>query len=241
MMNSSNRGAPTPSKIFHPGTERTKTKAGNIKNIRKRYTSANQRYFAVVFPRAFDRGIGKRMKGMGQKIKIAEMLKKRWQKASCRPFLKPCPSFDDASAANRPVAVVPMLEPKVSGYMRSSLISPMPTIGVNVDVKMELLWTRIVKPAPTRRDRYPAKVDTQHLSSACTPMLTIFLMMMAIFPCSKEWRSLTITTKQMQRMTKAMISRITPATESDRFVLENSAEPAKENSYLVCYIICQKV
>ncbi len=41
-----------------------------------------------------------------------------------------------------------MFEPKVSGYILSSLITPTPTRGVRADVKIEELWTNTVIPAP---------------------------------------------------------------------------------------------
>ena len=45
---------------------------------------------------------------------------------------------------------LPMFDPNVSGYVLSIVITPIPTNGVRVDVKIELLWTRIVMAAPKR-------------------------------------------------------------------------------------------
>ena len=53
-----------------------------------------------------------------------------------------------------PVAVVPMLEPSVSGYILSKWMTPTPTRGVMADVKIDELCTRIVIPAPSRMATY---------------------------------------------------------------------------------------
>lgn len=81
-------------------------------------------------------------------MRMPEMLKKRWQKATCSD--RGMDSASCASADKIPVIVVPILEPRVRGYIRSSSITPMPTSGVKVEVKIELLCTRMVKPAPKR-------------------------------------------------------------------------------------------
>ncbi|KAK2717522.1 hypothetical protein QYM36_006341, partial [Artemia franciscana] len=60
-----------------------------------------------------------------------------------------------ANAAIKDVVVVPMFEPRVSGYTRSTVITPTPTRGVRADVKTEDDWTRKVKNAPTINARYP--------------------------------------------------------------------------------------
>ena len=75
------------------------------------------------------------------------MLKNKGQRAICNAFSKfdPC----DAKAASRPVVVVPIFDPRVSGYILFKLITPIPTSGVKVEVKTELLWTRNVSAAPT--------------------------------------------------------------------------------------------
>lgn len=86
------------------------------------------------------------MHGIGKKSKIPVMLKKRWQRANCRA--RSMVEGDEARAARIPVAVVPMLEPNVNGYIRSNLRHPTPTNGVKADVKTDELWTRIVIPAP---------------------------------------------------------------------------------------------
>ena len=43
---------------------------------------------------------------------------------------------------------LPMLEPKVSSYARSRVRTPLPTIGVNIDVKDEEDWTKKVMTPP---------------------------------------------------------------------------------------------
>ena len=60
-------------------------------------------------------------------------------------------SGEAARAARSEVVVVPMFDPNVSGYIRFKLTTPMPTRGVNVEVKTELDWTRKVRRAPTNR------------------------------------------------------------------------------------------
>lgn len=78
---------------------------------------------------------------------MPDMLKNRWQKAIWSALSK----FDElARAANTPVAVVPMLAPRVNGKARSRDTTPTPIRGVRADVKMELDWTNIVNPAPTK-------------------------------------------------------------------------------------------
>ena len=52
-----------------------------------------------------------------------------------------------------PVAVVPMLEPRVRGYILSNDITPTPTSGVIAEVKIELLCTTKVIAAPIRMAR----------------------------------------------------------------------------------------
>ena len=55
------------------------------------------------------------------------------------------------------VVVVPMLAPRVKGYIRSIVITPIPTNGVRADVKTELDCTRIVIPVPIKMAIYPVK------------------------------------------------------------------------------------
>ena len=70
-------------------------------------------------------------------MRIPMMLKNKWNKAPCIVFLN-ASDPDCVKAANMAVPVVPMLDPKKSGYTFSSSTRPMPTIGVTVEVNMEL-------------------------------------------------------------------------------------------------------
>ena len=74
------------------------------------------------------------------------MLKRVWQRAICKAKLRVLGG--ELSAANIPVIVVPMLDPKIRGKTRSIETRPMPTNGVRVDVKTELLWMITVRAAP---------------------------------------------------------------------------------------------
>lgn len=49
-----------------------------------------------------------------------------------------CPS-ELARAAKSPVAVVPMFDPNVRGYILSNVMTPTPTRGVIAEVNTELL------------------------------------------------------------------------------------------------------
>lgn len=149
-------GIPTPNKHHTLMSERPKMERGRKKNMRMRYMMANQRYFAVVLPSFLASMIGIfRIKGMGYQRRMPEMLKKRWQSAIWILFSSLSPEL--AMAASRPVAVVPMLEPRVNGYIRSRVMTPTPTSGVRAEVKTELLWTKKVMPAPTRMAAYPVR------------------------------------------------------------------------------------
>lgn len=75
------------------------------------------------------------------------MLKNKWTRDICKVSCRA--SGEAANAARRAVVVVPMLDPRVSGYTRSIEMTPMPTSGVRVEVKTELDWTIKVIPAPT--------------------------------------------------------------------------------------------
>jgi len=54
-----------------------------------------------------------------------------------------------------PVRVVPMLAPRVKGYICSKRSTPRPTKGVSVEVVMEDDWTTMVIPAPMIMATYP--------------------------------------------------------------------------------------
>jgi hypothetical protein len=143
------KGAHTASKTYHPARESPNTMAGKQKNIKIKYAIGNHRYLAVSSPRNIANFMGTfLMKGTGYQIIIPDILKYKWQKATCMALGKACPV--DAKLANIPVAVVPIFDPKVNGYILSMLSTPIPTNGVRVDVKMELDWTRTVRPAPIK-------------------------------------------------------------------------------------------
>lgn len=148
------------------------------------------------------------MKGTGYQMRIPDILKNKWQKATCMASGKVSP--DDAKLASNPVAVVPIFDPKVKGYIRSMLRTPIPTNGVMVDVKIELDWTRIVIPAPSIMATYPVR----KLNFPGKSELTNFLRALAILPRSREFSSLTISTRQTQRMKRAMKSKMAPMAPS---------------------------
>ena len=52
-----------------------------------------------------------------------------------------------------------------------------------------------------------------------------FLIILAILPLSAEWSSLTMSTRQMQRMASATTRMMMPATVSDKSPFEKSASP----------------
>ena len=54
-----------------------------------------------------------------------------------------------ADAVSTPVMHVPMLAPSTTGYMRSIVMTPMPTRGVRAEVVIEEDWTQMVSPSPT--------------------------------------------------------------------------------------------
>ena len=62
-------------------------------------------------------------------------------------------SGSDASEAKIAVTVVPMFAPSVSGYILLMCSTPTPTSGVMAEVKMELLCTSMVSPAPMKMAR----------------------------------------------------------------------------------------
>jgi hypothetical protein len=63
-------------------------------------------------------------------------------------------SLSEARAANMAVVVVPMLLPRVRGYILSMLITPSPTRGVRVEVNTLLLCSRKVKITPIIMNKY---------------------------------------------------------------------------------------
>ncbi|CAG0922127.1 unnamed protein product [Notodromas monacha] len=69
-----------------------------------------------------------------------------YHRAACRESLMW--SGPAARAARTAVDVVPTLEPRHRGYMRSRVTRPMPANGVRAEVKTELDWTRKVMMAP---------------------------------------------------------------------------------------------
>jgi len=58
-------GRPTQKRTIVPPSKRPSTMVGSTKNIPSKYRMANQRYFAVSFPRNLASGNGNRIKGIG--------------------------------------------------------------------------------------------------------------------------------------------------------------------------------
>ena len=137
------------------------------------------------------------------------MLKNRWQNAICRAFWRSL-VLSFAIAAIIPVVVVPMFAPSVSGYIRSMLTTPTPTRGVMADVKIELDWTKIVRPMPMTMAMYPVKYLHFPGNSALMNFFIPFLM----FPWRSEFRVLTMANKQMQRRARASTRRMAPRAPS---------------------------
>ena len=103
---------------------------------------ANQRYLAVVSPSFLAIRIGTFLiNGTGNHNRIPEILKNRWHMETLSEFSKSSPSC--ASAASTEVNVVPILDPSVSGYILSIVITPIPQSGVNALVNILDDWTRI--------------------------------------------------------------------------------------------------
>ena len=73
-----------------------------------------------------------RQAGMGYQTRMPEMLKKRCARAVCMAVI-----LSDTRADMMAVKVVPMLAPRVRGYICSSWMIPMPTRGVSVEVVIE--------------------------------------------------------------------------------------------------------
>ena len=80
---------------------------------------------------------------------------------------------------NIAVKVVPIFEPRKSGYTVSTLTKSIPTMGVKVEVKIELDWTKMVHPAPTNKRKYPKAILAQALSNVG---LTTFFIVVARVP-----------------------------------------------------------
>ena len=187
---------------------------------------ANHRYLAVVLPSILARWIGTlRMKGTGYQTRIPLILKNRWHNAIWRLLSSLSPEL--ARAARRPVAVVPMFEPSVSGNILSSLITPRPTRGVMADVKTELLCTMKVMPAPTMM----AKTPVNCLKGPGRSEFMVFWMIPAIRPLRQEWRSLTIKTRQVHSMMRDRRSKRPPTALSDKpasAIYLNKYSPARQ-------------
>merc|ERR1719495_973786 len=136
------------------------------------------------------------------------MLKQRWTRAIwIASFSFPF----EAKAARRLVVVVPIFDPKVSGYARSSDTKPAPARGVRVLVKTLLDWTMIVSPAPTTITRYPV---TQPKYLTGISLLTPFFMISLTFSPSKELRILTRPMRQPHNISRETVRSITPAAVS---------------------------
>ena len=89
---------------------------------------------------------------MGKNTRIPKILKSRWHTAIWTACCRDSGSL--AMAASMEVVVVPMLLPRVRGYIRSRLITPMPTRGVRVEVNTLELCSRKVRIVPTTRNMY---------------------------------------------------------------------------------------
>ena len=131
------------------------------------------------------------------------------------------PALPEAIAASMLVAVVPMLAPRVRGKTRSMWMTPIPTRGVKVDVKMELLCTKNVTPAPIKMAKYPVK----NLAYPGKSALTTFLIMLAMDPCNREWRSFTMRRRHTHNVTRAANKTISPTSVSLRLVSEKRWSP----------------
>lgn len=150
MMSKIKIGPPTASSTYHPGTLNPNTNAGRPRKEINRYIIANHLYLAVVFPKIFARRTGIfLMNGTGYQIKMPDMLKNKWHSETCNDLRTDWRS-SDAIAARIAVHVVPIFEPRVSGYILSSVITPTPTRGVSAEVKMLDDCTSIVMRAPIR-------------------------------------------------------------------------------------------
>mmetsp|Transcript_67405 Transcript_67405/g.130266 ORF Transcript_67405/g.130266 Transcript_67405/m.130266 type:complete len:280 (-) Transcript_67405:1037-1876(-) len=141
-------GSPTNTSAAQCARDNARSNPGKAPKTKKMYTSGNQRRSAAKLPRplAMPSGIA-RMHGIGNHMRVPKRLKNRWANATARPV----GMLLLASAARMPVTVVPMFAPTVKGNILSSLMRPMPTKGVRVEVVMLLDWNRIVTPAPNKR------------------------------------------------------------------------------------------
>lgn len=108
------KGPTVATMICQPAKERPKNKAGRRKNTTSMYTTANQRYLAVMLPSFLAVEIGTFLvAGTAYQRQIPDKLKKRWQRAICSDKYSLLPSL--ASEAKMAVKVVPMLDPRVRG------------------------------------------------------------------------------------------------------------------------------
>mmetsp|Transcript_19754 Transcript_19754/g.54936 ORF Transcript_19754/g.54936 Transcript_19754/m.54936 type:complete len:329 (+) Transcript_19754:240-1226(+) len=174
--------------------ERPRRASGRIKNMTMMYTNGNPRQKRVAFPswRAAARGIW-RMNGTGYQMRIPEMLKNKWARATRRALV---PSV--TKAERMAVPVVPMLAPRVSGSICSRRRTPIPTSGVSAEVVMEEDWTTMVIPAPSTMARYPL-------------MLVALWMMRVEVPRSIFWSMVTMAKRQTKRIPMEMMKMMNPA------------------------------
>ena len=163
----------------------------------------------------------RRSTGIGNQIKIPVMLKKRWQKATCNAAANF--PLELAKAASRPVAVVPMFEPRVSGYIRFSEMIPMPTRGVSAEVNIELLCKIKVNSAPIKIVTYPVRKESFPGNLASTVLRTT----MASRPFRAQCRSLTMRIRQTHKVRRETTSRMAPTAASDRLLCPNIWWPMK--------------
>ena len=99
----------------------------------------------------------------------------------------------------------------------------MPTRGVRIEVKAELLWTRKVTTAPTSMAKYPVNHEKGPGKSA----LITFRTMPAIGPLRSELRAFTMKSSERTMARRAKITRIAPAGASPMY----PGKPVPRNKY----------
>lgn len=87
-------------------------------------------------------------KGTGYHMTIPVMLKNRWHIEICSEGFSVLESC--ANELSIEVTVVPILDPSVSGYILSTVRTPMPTSGVRAEVNILEDCTSIVRIAPIK-------------------------------------------------------------------------------------------
>lgn len=128
-----------------------------------------------------------------------------------------------AIAASKPVPVVPMFDPKVSGYILSNETTPNPTSGVKAEVNTELDWMIKVTPAPMAMATYPVKKENGLGMSVFNARFSAF----AIVPFKMEFRIFTMPIRDMQSSANEIANTISPVLVSPSPVLWNKNIPVK--------------